>query len=101
VSRFSTKMKYPNFTKALVFADQAMVSGSNFILGILLVRWLGLEIYGVYALLWMGVLFALGVNHAFVTKPLLSIAPKMEKEEQRKYFSGLHVIQLISFLKTR
>ena len=85
---------HPMFIKGLVFADQAMVSGSNFILGILLVRSLGLQEYGVYALLWMGVLFALGINHAFISKPLLSIAPQIEAGERKEYFSGLHTIQL-------
>jgi len=85
---------HPLFTKGLVFADQAMVSGSNFILGILLVRWMGLEEYGVFALLWMGVLFALGINHAFVSKPLLSIAPQLEANKKQAYFKGLHTIQI-------
>lgn len=86
---------HPLFKKGLVFADQAMVSGSNFILGILLVRWMGLDDYGVFALLWMGVLFALGINHALISKPLLSIAPKMEESEKQAYFKGLHTIQIL------
>ncbi len=86
---------HPHFQKGLVFFDQAMVSGSNFLLGILLVRWIGLDDYGLFAMLWMGVLFALGINQAFVTKPLLSIAPKMEATEQKEYLEGLHMIQFL------
>jgi len=85
---------HPKLKKGLVFFDQAMVSGSNFILGIILVRFIGIESYGVFALLWMGVLFALGINQAFITKPLMSIAPKLEGQEQGQYFQDLHIIQI-------
>ncbi len=80
-------------SKGLIFLDQVMVSGSNFLLGILLVRSLGLAEYGIFALVWMGVLFALGINQAFITKPLLSIAPKLSGKEQNDYLAGLHTIQ--------
>lgn len=92
LSKIST---HPTLKKGLVFFDQAMVSGSNFILGILLVRFIGIESYGVFTLLWMGVLFALGINQAFITKPLMSIAPKLENEKQKEYFQNLHSIQIL------
>ncbi len=86
---------HPSFSKGVIFFDQALVSGSNFLLGILLVRWVGLDNYGVFALLWMGVLFALGINQAFITKPLLSIAPKLKAADQSDYLDGLHAIQVV------
>lgn len=89
----SKKMNAKSFSKELIFLDQVMVSGSNFLLGIILVRTIGLEEYGIFALLWMSVLFALGINQAFITKPLLSIAPKLKAEEQTHYLAGLHSIQ--------
>ncbi len=82
-----------SFSKGIILLDQIMVSGSNFFLGIILVRAFGLEEYGIFALIWMSVLFALGINQAFITKPLLSIAPKLKNEEQTNYIAGLHVIQ--------
>jgi len=85
----------PAFSKGLVFMDQVMVSGSNFLIGILLVRSIGLEAYGTFALLWMCVLFALGIHQAFITKPFLSIAPKLNGIEKETYFRGLHTIQYI------
>ena len=91
ISKVSTSAM---FTKGLVFFDQALVSGSNFLLGVLLVRSIGLDNYGVFALLWMGVLFALGINQAFIIKPLLSLAPQMNKDKQSNYLTGLHTIQL-------
>ena len=92
---FSKTSNHSSFLKGLVFIDQALVSGSNFLLGVLLVRSIGLENYGVFALLWMGVLFALGINQAFITKPVLSIAPKMDECNQEKYLTGLHSIQFL------
>jgi len=80
-------------TKGLIFLDQAMVSGSNFLLGILLVRYLGLAEYGIFTLLWMAVLFALGINQALIIKPLLSIGPKLKGIKQERYLAGLHSIQ--------
>ncbi len=89
------KLNTPKTKKILAFLDQALVSGSNFLIGILLVRAVGLDIYGVFALTWMAVLFAVGLNQAFITKPLLSIAPKLDEAEQSEYFSDLHIIQII------
>ena len=80
--------------KGIVFFDQAMVSGSNFLLGILLVRYLGLESYGVFTLLWMGVLFGLDISQAFITKPLLSITPQIQKKKQKEYINHLHWMQI-------
>ena len=84
-----------SFSKGLVLVDQIMVSGCNFLLGIILVRAIGLEEYGLFALIWMCVLFALGINQAFITKPLLSIAPKLKNKEQNDYLAGLHAIQYL------
>ncbi len=78
-----------NNKKLWLLADQTVVSGSNFLLGVLLVRLLDLESYGTYALLWMAVLFGLSINHAFISKPLLSLAPKMNKIAQQQYINSL------------
>ncbi len=85
--------------KGILFADQIMVSGTSFLLGILLVRALGLENYGVFALLWMVVLFALGINQALITKPMLSLAPKMNPIESKLYLNNMLLLQIgLSFI---
>jgi O-antigen/teichoic acid export membrane protein len=82
-----------------VLFDQAILSATNFITGILLARFLGIETYGLFALLWMVVLFGLSFSQAFITKPMLSIGPQIETGNKRNYFSSLHTIQLVfSFL---
>ena len=52
------KMLSKNREKSWVLADQALVSGVNFLNGILLARWLGITAYGTFALIWMAVLVA-------------------------------------------
>ena len=68
-------------TGGLVFADQAVVSGGNFLLGVLLTRELGLAGFGTYSLLWMAVLFALSFNYAFISQPMYSLGPQQNTEE--------------------
>ncbi len=95
--RFLNKItNAPNFSRGMVFLDQAMVSGSNFLIGILLVRSIGLSAYGIFTLLWMGVLFAMGLHQAFIIKPILSIAPKLGGDDQVDYLAGTHSIQYLT-----
>jgi len=82
-----------DLSKVLVLADQAIVSGGNFMLGLVLIRLLGLEQYGLFAMLWMGVLFALSLHQAFITKPLMTLAIEQDKAEQHNYFHALWDIQ--------
>jgi len=87
------KIRQIPWEKCLLLMDQVMVSGSNFLLGILLVRALGLENYGIFALLWMLVLFALGINQALITKPIMTLASKMEVVDSSKYLLHVQWIQ--------
>ncbi len=79
--------------KLLVVTDQGLVSGVNFIVAILLTRFLGLEVYGLYVLAWMVVLFISSMQQAFIIMPLYTLYPKQDLKEQ--YLSGLMGIQLI------
>ena len=81
-------------------ADQILVSGVNFAVGILLARFLGLAEFGRYSLIWLVVQFALGMQHAFVTAPMLTLGPKMEKAEDRRayYGAGLRLQLLFALL---
>ncbi len=88
---FFQKMK----SSGTVLFDQAVLSGTNFLTGILLARFLGIEIYGLFALLWMVVLFGLSFSQAFITKPMLSLGPQIEAKDRNNYFSALHAVQLL------
>lgn len=81
--------------------DQAMVSGTNFLLGIILVRLLGIEQYGVFVLIWMVVQFFASIQNALIISPMLTIAPKYSGNGQKTYLTSTFNIQAgFTFLLT-
>jgi len=82
--------KYQSNTRLGVL-DQIVVSGGNFLTGLLLARWLGLQQFGVFTLLWMIVLLALSFNMAMITKPLLTL---IAKQATTNYLNAVHTWQL-------
>lgn len=79
--------------KSLIFLDQAMVSGSNFVLGILLARYLGVEGYGQFALLWLIVLFFSSLQLAYIISPMLTLASKKKAFLLNQYLSIMAYLQ--------
>ena len=77
-------------------ADQTMVSGVNFLTGILLARYLGIEEYGRFVLGWMSVLFVNSFHHTAINSPMMSIGPKQPNEEISTYY-GATIIQQAVF----
>lgn len=48
---------------AVIYADQALVSGLNFLSSVVLARYLGLEGFGIYSIAWLGSsLLAVSIN---------------------------------------
>lgn len=84
--------QYAHWNWALL--DQALVSGSNFLIGILLVRYIGIEQYGRYVLAWMVVQFVASLQSALIVSPMLSIVPKIPIEERRTYLSATFFLQM-------
>ena len=82
-----------NIKSLLPYIDQAIVSGSNFLLGLLLVRFLGLETYGTFMVGWLAVLFLLSLHQSFFTKPMFTFSAEAEGEDLQKYLSNLWIIQ--------
>lgn len=72
--------RVPRWTRGATIAviDQALVSGVNFATTVLLVRGLGLDEFGRFALAWMGVVFVQSLQLACIGTPMLTIAPKQE-----------------------
>ncbi len=87
-----------NQEKLLVLTDQALVSGVNFVIGIILARYLGLANYGLFALAWMAVLFASSLHQAFIISPLYSIYPK--QEDKKQYLASLMGVQVLFSMLT-
>ncbi|RMG16696.1 MAG: hypothetical protein D6730_24830 [Bacteroidetes bacterium] len=78
----------------LTLADQALVSGSNFVLGIWLTRQLGLEGYGLFALAWMGVILSSSLQQALVIAPMMSLGPGMQPQQRQAYYHRCFFLQL-------
>lgn len=81
--------------KLLVLADQALVSGGNFLVGVLLARALGLEDFGIFSLMWVGVMLALSLHQAFMTQPMMTFASRFVGRQMSRYRQGVFYIQAI------
>ena len=79
--------------------DQAMVSGVNFLTGILIARFLGIKAFGVFTLVWMAVLFVNSIQMAMISAPMMTVGPKQSDAERPSYYGAVVIHQLIfSFL---
>lgn len=81
-------------------ADQMIVSGANFLTTIMIARFLGLEEFGRFSLAWMIVMFATGIQHAFVISPMMSIGPKQSNAETHCYYGAVLIQQLFFSIMT-
>jgi O-antigen/teichoic acid export membrane protein len=77
-------------------ADQAVVSGVNFLTGLVLARCLGISEFGIFSLTWVVVLFVFSLQYAMVSAPMLSIATKIEDSGRPTYFGSV-VLQHVLF----
>lgn len=83
----------------LTLLDQMMVSGSNFLVAIIITRLGNLELYGFFALGWMALLFLSSVHQAFILLPMMSLGPKKSEQEKPPYFRQSQILQfLFSFI---
>jgi O-antigen/teichoic acid export membrane protein len=72
----------------LAILDQGAYSGSNFILNILLARWLTQEDYGAFAVAFSVVLFLSGFHNALQLEPMSVIGPANYPEELENYLNA-------------
>lgn len=75
-------------------ADQGTVSASNFLVGILLARALGLETFGEFSLILIGNLLVLALQQALIISPMQTFLPTKPNHEQRQYVNQLFTAQL-------
>ncbi|MGD0126145.1 MAG: glycosyltransferase [Terriglobia bacterium] len=80
---------------ALAITDQGLLSGSNFLLGVLLARWLTPNQYGAFALGFSIFLFLSGLHNAFFLEPMSVLGPESYSEcivGYLKKLLGLHFV---------
>lgn len=78
-----------------VLADQAVVSGCNFLVGLLLARYLGVHGFGQWTLVLGVVLYVNTIAGALIWLPMLTIVPSMSDPVQgRGFLTGALACQL-------
>jgi len=59
----------------LAATDQTLISGSNFLINVLLARWLGARQYGIYSLTYSVFLFLTGFHNSLLVEPMAVFGP--------------------------
>jgi O-antigen/teichoic acid export membrane protein len=78
----------------LAIVDQGLISGSNFLLGILLARWLVPEQYGAYALAFSIFLLLSFLYHSLLLEPMAVFSGSAYSKSLRGYLKSLIWIHL-------
>jgi len=73
----------------LAILDQGLISGSNFVLAILLARWLTPQQYGSYALAFEIFLFLAALYGALILEPMSVFGPSVYSGNLTSYLGGL------------
>lgn len=93
----STDMKFRSRTwlqkGILAVLDQGLISGSNFILSILLARWLRAEQYGAYALSFAVFVLCSFLQQGLFLEPMSVFGPSFYRNTQRQYIGTLVWLQ--------
>jgi O-antigen/teichoic acid export membrane protein len=75
--------------------DQAVISATNFLTSVMLLRFMGLREFGVFTLAWMSVLFVNSLQTALIVAPMMSIGPKQEEKDRPFYFGAVVFQELV------
>jgi O-antigen/teichoic acid export membrane protein len=70
----------------LSIMDQGLISGSGFILNLLLARWLPAENYGAFAVAFAVFLFASGFHNVLLLEPMCVFGPSSYSDRLHDYF---------------
>ncbi|UTW63941.1 lipopolysaccharide biosynthesis protein [bacterium SCSIO 12741] len=82
-------------SKLLPFMDQGVVSGGNFIAGVLLARALGMDGFGQFSIFWLVVLFFSSLNQAGISTPLYTLFPQKSLEQKTGYLTSVGWMQAL------
>ncbi|MCK5023907.1 MAG: hypothetical protein KAS04_07055, partial [Candidatus Aenigmarchaeota archaeon] len=75
--------------------DQALVSGTNFITGLVLARILGIDAYGLFILLAGVTLFASSMQNAIIISPMMVHGPSYKKGASQNYYQTTAILQTV------
>jgi O-antigen/teichoic acid export membrane protein len=95
-SRFASLLQFGRTRRSLTILDQALVSGSNFITGIILVRGLGLVEFGRFTIAYAILLLANSVQLSFIASPMITLGSLCATPGERRHFvRGMFGVQTI------
>jgi O-antigen/teichoic acid export membrane protein len=84
------------FKSGIAFLDQAILSGANFAITIVLLRTVAKEEYGYYSIAFAVSLFLVSLQNAVVTTPLAVLLAGKRAEEKDEYVGALYWGQIIA-----
>jgi len=84
----------------LILFDQIIVSGSNFLLSIFILRFLGAEVFGVFTFLWLFILFFNSIQMSLIISPMMTNLAKYDQNKKNNFISGIFLQQIIFCLFT-
>jgi O-antigen/teichoic acid export membrane protein len=82
-------------SKFIPLVDQMLVSLSNFIITLLLIRLLGLEIFGQFSFLWLFLLLINSLQTAYLLSPMLTNAPKQNLSTIDVFYGVIFLQQIV------
>lgn len=77
------------------FADQSVISASNFFASVLIARFLGVQAFGWFCALLIVLRFMEAIQAALIVSPMLSIGAKQFGDDSRSYFTSVHLLQTL------
>src|SRR4051812_24380303 len=77
------------FKLSVAVADQAVFSGANFVLNLLLARWLSASEFGAFALAYAIFLFLAGFHNVFLLDPASVLGPSSFRDVTASYVRTL------------
>ena len=95
-SRIADVFQFGLSRRSLTILDQLLVSGSNFLTGIILVRGLGLIEFGRFTIAYAILLLANSVQLSFISSPMITLGSLCTTpQERRRFVRGIFGVQLI------
>jgi len=95
VSKIFPRLSERHSRISWVLLDQMVVSGGNFLLGVLIARFLGIAAYGEYVLLWIAATVLFTLQQSLIIRPMMSLGPKLPEQETANYYNSLTFQQLL------
>ena len=90
-----TKFFFKYKTYNLILFDQSIVSLGNFLISILILRFLGIEQFGIFSFFWIFLLLINSLQLSFIVSPMLTNATKHNYDNRSYYYGGVFFQQIL------